>query len=373
MSPNKTDNIQQQIIFTEVDFPECENNEAQQGETLNKKQIIFGNDTHIDFTGDQSTSKTAIDDEVSAFHLQQDEANIINHKRSWPWTVVICLLIIVCVIEAVDFFLHGFQISPVVTSIYGLLLVILLFLAGNALFREFVGVRQFKQRQVLKQKATRLLITDDPNEARTCQDIKRFCDNISQNLPCDVWLDNNSQVLWNNCEVSHYNSQELLQLYSREVLSKVDEKALHEVGKFSTEAVVLVALSPVAIIDMLIMLSRNLRMINKVAGLYGLKLSYWSRIKLIKQVFVNMAYAGATELITDFGTDMLGAELLGKLSTRFAQGLGAGMLTARLGAKTMELCRPIPFQEKPKLADVRNKIASQIKSLLTSNNESVNK
>jgi len=106
-------------------------------------------------------------------------------------------------------------------------------------------------------------------------------------------------------------------------------------------------------------------MINKIAGLYGLKLGYWSRIKLIKQVFVNMAYAGASELVADFGSDMLGAELLGKLSARFAQGLGAGMLTARLGAKTMELCRPIPFENKPKLTHVRKKIAQQIKSLLS--------
>ena len=78
-----------------------------------------------------------------------------------------------------------------------------------------------------------------------------------------------------------------------------------------------------------------------------------------------MAYAGASELVADLGSDMLGAELMGKLSARFAQGLGAGMLTARLGAKTMELCRPIPFEEKPKLTQVRKKVAQQIKSLIS--------
>jgi len=138
-----------------------------------------------------------------------------------------------------------------------------------------------------------------------------------------------------------------------------------EVARFSTEAVVLVALSPIAIIDMLIILWRNLRMINKISGLYGLKLGYWSRIKLIKQVFVNMVYAGASELIADFGSDMIGADLLGKLSGRLAQGLGAGMLTARLGVKTMQLCRPIPFENKPKLAHVRKEMLTTIKSLIS--------
>jgi putative membrane protein len=173
------------------------------------------------------------------------------------------------------------------------------------------------------------------------------------------------EKLWQDALKSSHSDTELLQLYSRLVLSKVDEKAMAEIARFSTEAVVLVALSPVAIIDMLIILWRNLRMINKVAGLYGLKLGYWSRIKLIKQVFVNMVYAGASELIADFGTEMIGADLLGKLSGRLAQGLGAGMLTARLGVKTMQLCRPIPFDDKPKLSHVRKEMLTTIKNLIS--------
>ena len=116
---------------------------------------------------------------------------------------------------------------------------------------------------------------------------------------------------------------------------------------------------------MLLMLWRNLRLVNKIAALYGLKLSYWSRIKLIKQVIVNMAYAGASELVADLGADLLGAELLGKLSARMAQGLGAGMLTARLGLKAMHLCRPIPFaDDAPKLGHIRQKIVHQVQQLV---------
>ena len=79
-----------------------------------------------------------------------------------------------------------------------------------------------------------------------------------------------------------------------------------------------------------------------------------------------MAYARASELVADLGTEMLGAELMGKLSARLGQGLGAGMLTARLGAQTMELCRPIPFEDKPKLTQVRKKITQQVKALVGS-------
>jgi putative membrane protein len=368
MTSKLTDNIQQQIIFNDNEIIDDANSEHQQSKPLFDEQILFDNDSYIQSSGNKGTVDDITDGEVSAFHLQQDEVKIKGPKKSWLWTLLITIVALLIIIESIDFFIIGFQLSPIITSFYALLLVAFVLLCSNTLLREFVGLRQFQKRQILKQQATTLLmVINDNNDTQATQSSKDFCDKISESLPCDLMFDDSSAKLsWDNTELSHYNSKELLELYSRNVLSKVDEKALHEVAKFSTEAVVLVALSPVAIIDMLIMLSRNLRMINKVAGLYGLKLSYWSRIKLIKQVFVNMAYAGVSELVADFGTEMLGAELLGKLSARFAQGLGAGMLTARLGSKTMELCRPIPFQDKPKLSDVRKKIALQIKSLVTS-------
>ena len=104
----------------------------------------------------------------------------------------------------------------------------------------------------------------------------------------------------------------------------------------------LVALSPLATVDMMLMLWRNLRMIEDIADVYAIELGYWSRIRLIRQVFRNMLYAGATELVTEVGMDLLGAELTAKLSARAAQGVGAGLLTARLGMRTMEACRPLP-------------------------------
>jgi len=281
---------------------------------------------------------------------------------------------LIVVIEATQFFIEGFSRSPIITSLYAALLAVLSVMSIRTLWQEFVGLRQFKKQQEFKQHAIVLLSqplsSKEQSSVTDVENTKVFCQKLTDSLPCDLVFDDAKEhEVWRDAQTVGLSSKELVQLYSRVVLSKVDEKALNEIAKFSTEAVVLVALSPVAIIDMLIMLSRNLRMINKIAGLYGLKLGYWSRIKLIKQVFINMAYAGASEIIADFGSDMLGAELLGKLSSRFAQGLGAGMLTARLGIQTVQLCRPIPFDEKPKLTQIRRKISKQIKELVSSANK----
>ena len=356
---NKTDEKthQQQILFSDNEVLNeqvtDEIKRSQDGE-----QVIFNNQDYLPID-EQKELPTLVNEPKFEENLAAKKS-----KPRWLWRIALTLLAGVIGVETVDFFMMGFVSSPIITSVYAVILSCLVIITSSSVLSEWSTLRQFKRREKLKQQACELLSHDPLTKAQDLGtlDVKAFCQKVSENLPCD--LVSEQEQAWQNSVDSQYSDAELLQLYSRLVLTKVDEKAMNEIAKFSTEAVVLVSLSPVALIDMLIILWRNLRMINKVALLYGIKLGYWSRIKLIRQVFVNMVYAGASELITDFGSDMIGADLLGKLSGRLAQGLGAGMLTARLGVKTMQLCRPIPFEDKPKLAHVRKEMLSTIKGLL---------
>jgi len=359
---NKTDDKshqQQQILFSDNELL----NEQVTDEVMGSKdgeQVIFDNQDYLPI--DENKELPVLLNEQT---FEQSMAGNKSKPR-WLWRIALTLLTGVIGVETIDFFMTGFVNSPIITSVYAVILSCLVVLASSSVFSEWSTLRQFKRREKLKQQAYELFSHNQLAKDITPFDVKIFCQKVSENLPCD--LVSEQEEAWQDALNAQYSDSELLQLYSRLVLTKVDEKAMAEIAKFSTEAVVLVALSPVAIIDMLIILWRNLRMINKVALLYGIKLGYWSRIKLIRQVFVNMVYAGASELITDFGSDMIGADLLGKLSGRLAQGLGAGMLTARLGVKTMQLCRPIPFEDKPKLAHVRKEMLSTIKGLLNGTN-----
>ena len=64
--------------------------------------------------------------------------------------------------------------------------------------------------------------------------------------------------------------------------------------------------------------------------------------------------------------DLLGAELTAKLSARAAQGVGAGLLTARLRLRTIEACRPLPWcaDEKPRLGELRKRLVGQLAGYL---------
>lgn len=326
---------QQQILFDEVES-------TNGGVKENTPQIIVDEQ---DWVCDEQTEK--FDDNVVT----------IESKPRWLWRTLGLVFVTLVGVEAVQFFVEGFSQSPIIASLYAVLLGGLSVICARTVWREFSGLRQFKSQQSMKQQAQAII--DDEGSI----DAASLCAKISKRLPSDLAEFDHSA--WQQLNLEEYNNGEILQLYSRTVLSQVDQKALKEIAKFSSESVVLVALSPIAVIDMLLMLWRNFRLVNKIAALYGLKLSYWSRVKLIKQVIINMAYAGASELVADFGADLLGAELLGKLSARMAQGLGAGMLTARLGLKAMHLCRPIPFSDDaPKLGHIRQKIVSQVQSLV---------
>jgi len=327
------DKYQQQILFDELD---AKTNASDQEP---KHQVIFDNDDW--------------QPEIEEF---ADNNDVIGRsKPRWLWRIAGVLFLGLIGYELVDFFIQGFDKSPIISSIYGVLLFILTLIFGSMIYREFSSLRQLSRQDKVRTQVQNILEGDEKFDAR------ELCEQITEHLPCDI----NNDKQWTDIVQPEYTDVEVIHLYSQEMLSNVDQKALDEVAKYSTESVVLIAISPVAIVDMMLMFWRNIRMIDKVAGLYGLKLGYWSRIRLIKQVFINMAYAGASEIISDFGADLLGADLLGKLSGRMAQGLGAGMLTARLGIKTISLCRPVPFHNQPpKLNTIRKKIVMQVKGLL---------
>ncbi|WP_153916053.1 TIGR01620 family protein [Shewanella sp. TC10] len=167
---------------------------------------------------------------------------------------------------------------------------------------------------------------------------------------------------------SEHNDAEMVLLFDDLVLSERDEKAKQIVSRYAGESALLLAASPLAVLDMAIILWRNQGMINAIADIYGIELGYWSRIRLIKSIIVNIVYAGTTEVVADLGTQLLSVEMTGKLSARLAQGLGGGLLTARLGYQAMGLCRPLSFKKdnRPKLGQIHQQLLTELKSFSAS-------
>lgn len=261
------------------------------------------------------------------------------------------------VVQLGSFVWQSFQDSWLWGGLWAVALGLLAVGGARLLWRELRELHLLKRRQDSQSQARLLLQSTQPDGARG------FCEALAAQTGADRLA---GYARWQaDCEL-HHSSIEQLRLYSQQVLSEQDRQARASISRWSGEAAVLVAISPLASVDMLLILWRSLKMIDEVAACYGIRLGYSSRIRLLRQIARHMLYAGAAELITDVGLDWLGAELSARLSARLAQGVGAGLLTARLGLQTMQVCRPIPFMadEKPRLGQIRRELLSLLASKL---------
>lgn len=161
---------------------------------------------------------------------------------------------------------------------------------------------------------------------------------------------------------------EVFDCFSTEVLSAADRKAEKIIRRAGAGMIVYVALSPMALTDLLIILLRNLYLMDQVASCYGIRLGFASRLMLYRRIIRHLVVIGAADMALDLGVDVAGGWMIAKvLGGRFGKGVTSGILTSRLGMETMRLCRPLEFtvKERESLAHVRRDLLSEAGSTLT--------
>ncbi len=237
-------------------------------------------------------------------------------------------------------------------------------LGGGALLRELWRLRQLRGHMLLRDRAGDHWGSEAIGEGLAlCQQLRKDSGIAEQDPRWQAFLAG---------DAAHHSDAERLQRYARHLLTPRDQQARAEVSRAASETAVMVAVSPLAWVDMLLLAWRTLRMLERIAGLYGLRLGYASRLQLFRSLLLNMALTGAAELASDAGADLLALGVAGRLSTRLAQGLGAGLITARLGFRAMALCRPLPFGEgeRPRLSTLRQALLADLQRLAGKDRES---
>lgn len=146
----------------------------------------------------------------------------------------------------------------------------------------------------------------------------------------------------------------LLALTETEVMAPLDAQALREVEGAARRVALATALVPLALADVAVALYANLRMVRKVAAIYGGRTGGVASWRLMRRVFSHLLATGALALTDDMIGSFAGGGILSKLSRRFGEGVVNGALTARVGMAAMDLCRPMPFAacERPSVSGV---------------------
>ncbi|MEX3314739.1 YcjF family protein [Sulfitobacter sp. PS-8MA] len=140
-----------------------------------------------------------------------------------------------------------------------------------------------------------------------------------------------------------FDAEALIGLAEREVLAPLDRAATREVEVAARQVAAVTALVPLALADVAAALSSNLRMIRRIAEIYGGRSGFFGSWRLTRAVLSHLVATGAVAVGDDLIEPLLGGSLVAKLSRRFGEGLVNGALTARVGVAAIEVCRPLPF------------------------------
>ncbi|MFZ1468664.1 MAG: TIGR01620 family protein [Paracoccaceae bacterium] len=216
-------------------------------------------------------------------------------------------------------------------------LVSLAVLAALALaFREWAAFARLARLDSFRQQSGQALATADVALAR------RVVANLTRLYaarPDTAW--GRARLAERQAEVM--DADALVMLAETTLLAPLDARAVAEIEAAAVRVALVTALVPMALADVAAALYSNLRMIRRIAEIYGGRSGSFGSLGLLRRVFAYLIATGAVALADDMIGSVAGGGILSKLSRRFGEGVVNAALTARIGIAAMELCRPLPF------------------------------
>lgn len=153
---------------------------------------------------------------------------------------------------------------------------------------------------------------------------------------------------FNERKAEVFDADGLLGLAEVELLGPLDASARREVEAAARQVATVTALVPLALADVFAALTSNLRMIRRIAEIYGGRSGTLGSWRVTKSVLTHLVATGAVAVGDDLIGTMAGGGVLAKVSRRFGEGVVNGALTARVGVAAIEVCRPLPFTKGTK-------------------------
>ncbi|WP_298495597.1 YcjF family protein [uncultured Maritimibacter sp.] len=144
-------------------------------------------------------------------------------------------------------------------------------------------------------------------------------------------------------EAQVFDADGLIHLAEAELLLPLDEAAKREVEAATRQVATVTAVVPLALADVATALTANIRMIRRVADIYGGRSGALGAWRLTRAVMTHLVATGAVAVGDDLIGSVAGGTALSRISRRFGEGVVNGALTARVGVAAMEVCRPLPF------------------------------
>ena len=259
----------------------------------------------------------------------------------WFWGLAVAVVGAVVSVAAWDFAVSLLDRSPILGGIVTGLIVALLLVVLVIALRELAAIGRLSRVDGMRRAADAALAEDDLNQARA----------VTNRLLS--FYSGREETRWGRDRLrermgDQFDASTLLALAEDEVLAPLDAAASREVESAARQVATVTALVPLALADVVTALAASLRMIRRIAEIYGGRAGFLGSWRLTRAVFVHLVATGAVAVGDDLLEPILGGSVLSKLSRRFGEGLVNGALSARVGVAAMEVCRPLSFSDRHK-------------------------
>lgn len=271
----------------------------------------------------------------------------------WFWGAALSLLGIVLGIAAWDFATALVVRMPILGyAVTGLIALVCVMALGLAL-REMAAFSRLRRMDGVHRAA---------EQARSSADLKGARAVVAQMERLYRGRDDTS---WGRQALAEgrgdaLDADALLDLAERSVLKPLDLAAEREIEAAARQVATVTAIVPLALADVVAALTSNIRMIRRIAEIYGGRSGTLGSWRLTRAVMTHLVATGAVAVGDDLISSVAGGGVLAKISRRFGEGVVNGALTARVGVAAMEVCRPMPFS-----ALARPSVTALVKRALT--------
>ncbi|NDW05432.1 YcjF family protein [Jiella pacifica] len=157
-----------------------------------------------------------------------------------------------------------------------------------------------------------------------------------------------------------FDGADLVALAEEHMLGPLDAKARALVLASAKRVSVVTAVSPKALVDVAYVVFENVKLIRKMADLYGARPGTLGLVKLTRDVLGHLAVTGSIAVGDSLVQQVIGHGLAARLSQRLGEGVVNGLLTARVGLAAMDLCRPLPFlrAKRPRIGAILSELTA---------------
>lgn len=145
----------------------------------------------------------------------------------------------------------------------------------------------------------------------------------------------------------YLNDAELVEYLSEHFIAQLDQQAYRLIQNESVNIGVLIAVSPLVVLDALVALWRSFKLVNKINNIYGLSLTRVGQWQVFFNIIKMTLLAAGTEAAISTMIEKSSTGMTGLVAGSVAQGIGVGIYVSRLGQEAIKQNRPITIAQKP--------------------------